>query len=147
MQMVAFFGCGLGFVEGSGLMVVSIAGRSAVSSKASSLVALRFSDMARLSPAVCDEDTSVAPANPDSPYHEGGTAVLERPKTEERGQTSDDGDADRFAHYVTKGRLEESRLTGRPVVALCGKIWKPKHDPSKYPVCPECRRIYEEMVG
>ncbi|WP_238549881.1 hypothetical protein [Bifidobacterium bombi] len=74
--MVAFFGCGLGFVEGSGLMVVSIAGRSAVSSKASSLVALRFSDMARLSPAVCDEDTGVAPANPDSPYHEAAPPFL-----------------------------------------------------------------------
>ena len=32
------------------------------------------------------------------------------------------------------------------VVALCGKVWVPKHDPSKYPVCPDCKRIYEEMT-
>ena len=44
-------------------------------------------------------------------------------------------------------RIAESRATGRPVVALCGKVWVPKHDPSKYPVCPDCKRIYEEMMG
>ena len=43
-------------------------------------------------------------------------------------------------------RIAESKLTGRPVVALCGKIWVPKHDPSQYPVCPDCKRIYEEMM-
>ena len=41
-------------------------------------------------------------------------------------------------------RIAESRLTGRPVVALCGKVWVPKHDPKNYPVCPECKRIFEE---
>lgn len=35
---------------------------------------------------------------------------------------------------------------GGGVVALCGKVWVPKHDPSKYPVCPDCKRIYEEMT-
>ena len=58
----------------------------------------------------------------------------------------DGGDADRFAHYVSKDRIAESRATGRPVVALCGKVWVPKHDPSKYPVCPDCKRIYEDMT-
>jgi hypothetical protein len=91
-----------------------------------------------------DEADPVSPlSNPDSG---AGTAVLERPETEESDQRSDDGDADRFAHYVSKDRIMESRMTGRPVVALCGKIWVPKHDPSQYPVCPDCRRIYEEMT-
>lgn len=76
-----------------------------------------------------------------------GTAVLERPEAEEETKRSDDGDADRFAHYVSRDRMRESQLTGRPVVALCGKIWVPKHDPSQYPVCPDCKRIYEEMTG
>lgn len=74
-----------------------------------------------------------------------GTAVLERPQTQEQTQKSDDGDADRFAHYVSKERMAESRLTGRPVVALCGKVWVPKHNPADYPVCPDCKRIYNEM--
>ena len=46
----------------------------------------------------------------------------------------------------SKDRIAESRMTGRPVVALCGKIWVPKHDPSKYPVCPDCKRLYDEMM-
>ncbi|WP_231129377.1 DUF3039 domain-containing protein [Bifidobacterium choloepi] len=82
-------------------------------------------------------------ANPDSST---GTAVLERPKEEEQTRRSDNGDADRFAHYVSRERIAESRMTGRPVVALCGKVWVPKHDPSQYPVCPDCKRIYEEMM-
>lgn len=82
-------------------------------------------------------------SNPDSST---GTAVLERPKEEEQTRRSDNGDADRFAHYVSRERIAESRLTGRPVVALCGKVWVPKHDPSQYPVCPDCKRIYEEMM-
>ena len=76
-----------------------------------------------------------------------GTSVLERPEVKEATQRSDDGDADRFAHYVSKERIMESRMTGRPVVALCGKIWVPRHDPSKYPVCPDCKRIYEAMTN
>ena len=55
--------------------------------------------------------------------------------------------ADRVGHYASKDRIMESRATGRPVVALCGKIWVPKRDPSRYPVCPDCRRIYESMTG
>ena len=90
------------------------------------------------------------PVSPLSDPDQGaGTAVLDRPETETREETqrSDQGDADRFAHYVSKERIAESKLTGRPVVALCGKVWVPKHDPSQYPVCPDCRRIYEEMTG
>ena len=48
---------------------------------------------------------------------------------------------------LSKDRIMESRITGRPVVALCGKVWVPKRDPSKYPICPECRRIYDRMMG
>ena len=57
------------------------------------------------------------------------------------------GDADRFAHYVSRDRIAESKMTGRPVVALCGKVWVPKRDPTHYPVCPDCKRIYDEMMN
>ncbi|KAB2345993.1 DUF3039 domain-containing protein [Actinomadura rudentiformis] len=56
-----------------------------------------------------------------------------------------DGDHERFAHYVKKAKITESAVTGTPVVALCGKIWVPNRDPKKYPVCPECKEIYESM--
>jgi len=31
------------------------------------------------------------------------------------------------------------------VVALCGKIWVPTRNPENYPVCPECKEIWESM--
>ncbi|RSX55084.1 hypothetical protein D2E26_1138 [Bifidobacterium dolichotidis] len=90
-----------------------------------------------------DDVDPVSPlSDPDSST---GTAVLERPQ--EETQRTDEGDSDRFAHYVSRDRIAQSRLTGRPVVALCGKVWVPKHDPSKYPICPDCKRIFGEMMG
>ncbi|WP_182911361.1 MULTISPECIES: DUF3039 domain-containing protein [Actinomyces] len=91
---------------------------------------------------------SADPAGPGSPsdpagepVQGAGTAVLER----EELQSTDDGDADRFAHYVRKDKVTAAAVTGRPVVALCGKVWTPGRDPSNYPVCPTCKAIYEQM--
>jgi DUF3039 family protein len=56
-----------------------------------------------------------------------------------------DGDHERFAHYVQKDKILESAVTGSPVIALCGKVWVPNRDPKRYPVCPECKEIYESM--
>lgn len=74
-----------------------------------------------------------------------GTAILERPETEEDARLDDGGDSDRFAHYVDKMQVQKSMLTGRPVVALCGKVWIPKQNPDNYPVCPECQKIYDQL--
>ena len=61
-------------------------------------------------------------------------------------QTSnDDGDHERFAHYVKKEKILESALSGDPVVALCGKVWVPGRDPNKFPVCPICQEIYNGL--
>ena len=60
-----------------------------------------------------------------NPDQGAGTSVLERPETKESPVRDDGGDADRFAHYVSKDRIAESRATGRPVVALCGKVGCP----------------------
>ena len=100
-----------------------------------------------LEPIAVGTDTAdpSGPAEPGRPLSEpsqsAGTAVLER----EELQSTDDGDADRFAHYVRKDRIAAAAATGRPVVALCGKVWTPGHDPSRYPVCPTCKQIYESM--
>ena len=53
----------------------------------------------------------------------------------------DEGDHDRFAHYVIGGNeaILQSMVTGDPVTALCGKVWVPSRDPERYPVCPECQ--------
>ena len=79
--------------------------------------------------ASADPGSPGAPTDPAAEPAQGvGTAVLER----EELQSTDDGDA-------------AAAVTGRPVVALCGKVWTPGRDPSKYPVCPTCKQIYEEM--
>lgn len=56
-----------------------------------------------------------------------------------------DGDHERFAHYVRKEKIVDSAVTGTPVVALCGKVWVPSRDPQRFPVCPECKEIYESL--
>ncbi len=56
-----------------------------------------------------------------------------------------DGDHERLAHYVQKDKILESAVTGTPVIALCGKVWVPNRDPKRYPVCPECKKIYESL--
>ena len=62
--------------------------------------------------------------------------------TKERESTFDDGDHERFAHYVEKDKIVESAVTGAPVKALCGKKWVPNRDPGKFPICPECEAIH-----
>jgi hypothetical protein len=59
----------------------------------------------------------------------------------------DEGDHDRFAHYVIGGTeaIVQSMVTGEPVTALCGKVWVPSRDPERYPVCPECQEVKDLM--
>ena len=60
-------------------------------------------------------------------------------------ESIDPGDHERFSHYVRKEKIVESAVMGTPVVALCGKVWVPNRDPQKFPVCPECKEIYEGL--
>ncbi len=70
------------------------------------------------------------------------TSVLEKPK-----EKTGDGDRDRFAHYVRKDRANRSALTGRPVVALCGKVWVPLRNANQYPICPRCKEIRQQLIN
>ena len=69
------------------------------------------------------------------------TAVDER--VEGRTVPTDEGDHERFSHYVDKHKLTEAMVMGTPVVALCGKVWVPSRAPEKFPVCPECKELWE----
>ena len=57
----------------------------------------------------------------------------------------DDADAERFSHYVPKAKLTDAMVNGTPVVAMCGKVWVPSRNPEKFPVCPQCKEIFESM--
>lgn len=84
------------------------------------------------------------PGAPERSLSEPGasTALLEKEETSE-----DSADGDRYAHYVRKDKISRSANSGKPVVALCGKIWTPRRDPAKYPVCPECKEIYAKLTA
>jgi hypothetical protein len=76
----------------------------------------------------------------------GGTSTLDRELEELLNQEQlEEGDHERFSHYVPKDKILESALTGKPVRALCGKLWTPGRDPEKFPVCPTCKEIYEKL--
>lgn len=62
-------------------------------------------------------------------------------------ETTDDGDHDRFSHYVPKDELMRALVEGTPVTALCGKRWVPHRDPERYPVCPTCKERMAALDG
>jgi hypothetical protein len=71
---------------------------------------------------------------------------LTKDRTETAPVTQDsDGGHDLFAHYIKKEKVVESAVTGKAVRALCGKKWVPSRDPSKYPVCPACKDIFDGL--
>lgn len=61
-------------------------------------------------------------------------------------EATSSGDHDVFAHYVEQDLIADAVINGWPVVALCGKIWVPFRDPSKYPICPICDEILNGNV-
>ncbi|WP_440711818.1 DUF3039 domain-containing protein [Herbiconiux sp. YIM B11900] len=74
------------------------------------------------------------------------TLLLEDTRTETIAHTAtSDGDHDRFAHYVAAADLTAMWFEGTPVTALCGKTDRLDRDVKKYPVCPTCKEIYEQM--
>lgn len=89
-----------------------------------------------------DDSISEPGALPDG----GGTATLDRELEELlQNEAIEPGDHERFSHYVKKEQILESAMTGKPVKALCGKMWTPGRDPQKFPVCPTCKEIYEKL--
>lgn len=77
---------------------------------------------------------------------EGTTDVLDRELEKLLNEEQvEDGDHDRYSHYVKKDKILKSALSGKPVIALCGKVWVPGRDPEKFAVCPTCKDIYEKL--
>jgi hypothetical protein len=71
--------------------------------------------------------------------------LLEKTKPADTALNIDEGDHERFSHYVDKNKITESAVTGKPVRALCGKKWIPNRDPQKFPVCPTCKEIHASL--
>ena len=75
------------------------------------------------------------------------TQTIERTETDERVDDGTDSDTPKYFHYVKKDKIAESAVMGTHVVALCGEVFPVTKSPKPgSPVCPDCKRIYEEMT-
>lgn len=74
-----------------------------------------------------------------------GQGTLVEEEVLRRPVPTDAGDHERFAHYAPKDKIMEAIVTGTPVRALCGKVWVPSRDPARFPLCPTCKEIYDQM--
>ena len=61
-----------------------------------------------------------------------GTETIE----DRRTVPTDEGDHERFSHYVPKDKLTEAMVMGTPVIALCGKVWVPSPVAGEVPGLP-----------
>jgi hypothetical protein len=77
-------------------------------------------------------------------FETGTVTIIEN---DPRLDDGDPGDHDRFAHYVPKAELTKAMVTGVACIALCGKKWVPSRKPEDFPVCPDCKRIYDERAA
>lgn len=41
--------------------------------------------------------------------------------------------------------ITEAMVMGTPVVALCGAVFVPSRDPSKYPLCGGCKDAFDNL--
>ncbi len=74
------------------------------------------------------------------------TQTIERPDTDERVDDGTDDDSPKFFHYVKKDKIAESAVMGTHVVALCGEVFPVTKSPKPgSPVCPDCKKIYEQL--
>jgi hypothetical protein len=76
---------------------------------------------------------------------DSGTSTLDRELEELLREEVEEGDHDRYSHYVQKEKILQSAISGKPVIALCGKVWTPGRDPQKFPICPTCKEIYDKL--
>ncbi|MCW2514515.1 MAG: hypothetical protein JWR11_3557 [Mycobacterium sp.] len=74
------------------------------------------------------------------------TQTIERTETDERTDDGTDDDAPKVFHYVKKDKIVQSAVEGTHVVALCGEVFPvTKAAKPGSPVCPDCKRIYEQL--
>ena len=74
------------------------------------------------------------------------TKTLERTDLREDTSSTNDDGTPKFFHYVKKDQIFDSAISGKVVVALCGKTFPVKKQAKPgSPVCPDCERIYKGL--
>lgn len=64
-----------------------------------------------------------------------------RPETE-----SANGTGKRYAHFVDRRKLTDAIVFGREMTAICGTKFIPSRAPEKFPVCEQCRAVWETLT-
>jgi hypothetical protein len=49
------------------------------------------------------------------------------------------------AHYARSEDITRASVTGEPIQALCGALFVPTRDPSKFPVCEPCQQVLGQI--
>jgi hypothetical protein len=49
------------------------------------------------------------------------------------------------AHYARSEDIMRASVTGEPIQALCGALFVPTRDPSRFPVCEPCQRVMAQI--
>jgi len=70
-------------------------------------------------------------------------SVGQEPITRPADADLEEGDHERLAHYALKADIARAYVEGTPVRALCGKVWVPNRDPERFPICPDCKVLFE----
>lgn len=61
--------------------------------------------------------------------------------------TTGEGDSDAVAHVVTKDQQMKGYFEGKPIRALCGKVWVPSRDYQGLPICRACVAERERRIA
>lgn len=78
-------------------------------------------------------------------------APVETPVESPAPRLTDPSSDDRYAHII-RGKdpaamITEAIVLGTPLEAMCGKRWVPSRDASRFPVCPDCKAVYMELLS
>ncbi|MEV4514093.1 DUF3039 domain-containing protein [Dactylosporangium sp. NPDC049525] len=85
---------------------------------------------------------TTTPENPGG----GGSTLTDERTEEQTDYRYDAGDDEKFSHYAPKDKIMQAMIEGTPVRAICGKLWVPSRDPKRFPLCPVCKDLYENVV-
>lgn len=54
-------------------------------------------------------------------------------------------DEPEVAHIGRREDVNRAYVTGEPITALCGAVFVPSRDPSRYPVCEPCQEVMQRI--
>ncbi len=69
---------------------------------------------------------------------------MSSPELLEQERTADTGEP-KVAHIAPAADVNRAYVTGEPITALCGVVFVPTRDPSRYPVCEPCKAVLDAI--